>query len=61
MSDPHDMLRATKGEAMLVYVVTHNDDGFIRGVFSSEESAQREIDSIYHGYIYYHIQAHEVK
>lgn len=46
---------------MQVYIVSHNDDGFIRGVFSSEESAQREIDSIYHGYIYYHIQAHEVK
>jgi hypothetical protein len=55
------MFYVAKGEAMLVYVVTHNEDGFIRGVFSSEESAQKNIDEIYNGYVYYHIQAHEVK
>lgn len=46
---------------MLVYIVTHNDDGFVRGVFSSEEAAQKNIDEIYNGYVYYHIQTHEVK
>lgn len=46
---------------MQVYIVSHNDDGFIRGVFSSEEAAQRNIDEIYNGFVYYNILKHEVR
>lgn len=41
---------------MVVYLVVHNEDGFVRRAFSTRESAEQDIASLYKGDYYYHIQ-----
>jgi hypothetical protein len=55
------MFSITKGEAMKVYLVSHNDDGFVRRVFASYEDAERDIQSLYQGTYYYNILEYEVR
>jgi hypothetical protein len=45
---------------MTVYLVVHNEDGFIRRAFDSQESADMDIASLYRGDYFYHVMPMEV-
>lgn len=45
---------------MNVYLVIHNEDGFVRRAFDSHESAMQDIASLYRGDYFYHVMPMEV-